>query len=182
MTKFRALPGALATGTLLLAFTLSVYATVTENDIVGSQSKVDGSCVAPLPVFNGQNCTYNDTNPWMLPNLFWLGPISTAGYYEVGQSPFALDPSNVPTMTPPLPVIGDNKIEVPFLTNSIVTIDDNDTPCDTNDVIGARFILGAATRAFAGGPGTWGEETWGDGEIVYEFGMDPAPPRDRRCG
>jgi hypothetical protein len=73
-------------------------------------------------------------------------------------------------------VIGDNKIAVEFLTNSIVTIDDNDTPCDTNDVIGARFILGAATRAFAGGPGTWGEETWGDGEIVYEFGMDPAPP------
>ncbi|MDH3511066.1 MAG: cadherin-like domain-containing protein [Gammaproteobacteria bacterium] len=161
MTKFRVLLGALTTGTLILAFTQSVYAASSENDITGSTSPVDGACVAPLPFFNGEDCSYNESNPTTF-GTFWLGPISTAGYYPVGQSPFALGGNTDDT-----PVIGDGKFPVPLLPGSIITIDDNDTVCDLDDEISGSISLGAATRAFAGGPGTQGEETWGDGDIVF---------------
>jgi hypothetical protein len=161
MTKFRALLGALTTGTLILAFTQSVYAASSENDITGSTSPVDGACVAPLPFFNGEDCSYNESNPTTF-GTFWLGPISTAGYYPVGQSPFALGGNTDDT-----PVIGDGKFPVPIIAGSTITIEDNDTVCDLDDEISGSISLGAATRAFAGGPGTQGEETWGDGDIVF---------------
>lgn len=172
MTKFCALPGALAIATLILAFTQTVNAASTENDITGSTTPVEGACVAPLPFFNGQDCSYNATNPTTF-GLFWLGPVSTSGYYAVGQSPFAQGTVEDP------PVVGDNKIEVPFLAGSIITINDNDTPCDADDTIAGSISLGAATRAFAGGPGTRGEETWGDGDIIFaipETTVDAATP------
>ena len=77
MTKFRALLGALATGTLILAITQPVYAATSENDITGSQTPVDGACVAPLPFFNGQDCSYNESNPTTF-GTFWLGPVAKA--------------------------------------------------------------------------------------------------------
>jgi hypothetical protein len=103
-----------------------------------------------------------------------LGPVATGGYYQVGQSPFAVNGNTDST-----PVIGDNKYSVPLLPTSVITIDDNDTPCDTDDVISGSISLGAATRAFAGGPGEQGEETWGDGDIVFSI---PAATVDSATG
>ena len=165
MTKFRALPGALATGTLILAFTQSVYAASSEIDLTGTQSVVDGACVAPLPFFNGEDCSYDASNPTTFGN-HWLGPVVINGYYVVGQSPFALGSSTDPDS---VPVVGDNKYAVPFLSGSIITIDDNDTVCDADDVISGTISLGAATHAFDGGQGALGEETWGDGDIVFQI-------------
>ena len=172
MTKFRALLGALATGTLILAFTHTVYAASTENDLTGSQSVVDGACVAPLPFFNGQDCSYNETNPTSFAN-HWMGPTATSGYYQVGQSPFALGTVD------DTPVVGDNKYAVPYLAGSIITIEDNNTACDGDDEISGTISLGAATRAFAGGPGEQGEESWGDGDIIFPLpaqAVDAATP------
>jgi hypothetical protein len=131
-----------------------------EIDITGTQSVVDGACLAPLPFFNGEDCSYNESNPTTF-GTHWLGPVATGGYYQVGQSPFALG------STSDTPQIGDNKYAVPLLPGSFIRIEDNGTACDTDDQISGSISLGAATRAFAGGPGTWGEETWGDGDIVF---------------
>ena len=178
MTKFRAVLGALTAGTLVLALLQPVYAVSTENELVGTQSPVDGACVAPLPFFNGQDCSYNETNPTTF-GTFWLGPVSTSGYYPVGQSPFALGGNTDDT-----PVVGDGKISVAFQTGSIITINDNDTPCDLDDVISGSIVLSATTRAFAGGPGEQGEESWGDGDIIYpipETTVDSATPNGSGC-
>jgi hypothetical protein len=159
-------------GTLSFTGSVPPPTGTTEIDIFGTQTPVDGACIAPLPFFNGEDCSYNESNPTTF-GLFWLGPVSTAGYYPVGQSPFALG------TTDDTPVIGDNKFAVPFLPGSIITIDNNNTPCDLDDTISGSISLGAATRAFAGGPGTQGEETWGDGDIVFpipETTVDAATP------
>jgi hypothetical protein len=67
----------------------ATVATETNIAITGSQSPVDGACVAPLPFFNGQDCSYNASNPTTFGTV-WMGPVATGGYYQVGQSPFAL--------------------------------------------------------------------------------------------
>jgi hypothetical protein len=48
-----------------------------------------------------------------------------------------------------------------------MTIDDKGTPCDADDTLAATIAYGAATRNFPGGPGTQGEESWGDGDLSF---------------
>ena len=141
----------------------ATVATETNIAITGSQSPVDGACIATSPIFNQQDCSYNASNPTTFGTV-WMGPVATGGYYQVGQSPFALGGNMDDT-----PVVGDNKYAVPLLPSSTITINDKDTPCDIDDVISGSIALGTATRAFAGGPGEQGEETWSDGDIVFSI-------------
>ena len=128
------------------------------------QSKVDNTCLGALPGATGEDCTYNQSDPTG-GTFAWLGPIHAAGYYAVGNSPFAnAIPGSFPL--PAAPVPDPEKIELP-VTGSLTIDLDNGSQCDGDDTVAGRFALPAATRTFGGGPGTSAEETWGDNTIVY---------------
>jgi hypothetical protein len=144
-----------------------------ENDIVGTQSKVDGACVAPIPVFSGADCSYNESNPTTFGSV-WQGPSASASYYHIGESPFAQ--CNCEDDVPAYP--DSVKVEL-ALTGTMTIADMNDGICDTTDTIAGTISVEAGTRAFAGGPGEQGEETWGAGDVVFpipETTVDSATP------
>jgi hypothetical protein len=149
----------------LLALSVVVNATEIINDVTGNQSAVDAACVAPIPFFNGEDCSYNETDPTGFapgPGV-WAGPTVAAWYYLPGQSPGVDSP----------PSAGDPADEL-SLTGTI-TIDDKDSVDCADDTITGEVILGAGTRAFGGGQGAFGEESWGDGDIKFpwaETGVD----------
>ena len=92
-----------------------------------------------------------------------------AAYYAVGH--VALGQERPPCLGDrrqyPGDPVGDPKYNVPL--RGTVTVDDKGTPCDADDTLAADIAYGAATRNFAGGPGTRGEETWGDGDLGFEL-------------
>ena len=144
-------------GILLLSLQLSsVYAL--HNNITGEQALVDAACVAPIPFFNGEDCSYNASDPTGFapgPGV-WAGPTAAAHYYLPGQAPGVDNP----------PSAGDpGKANLPL--TGTIDIEDNGTPCDADDTIGGELILGAGTRAFDGGQGARGEESWGDSDIKF---------------
>ena len=163
MTRFRALHGALACGALSLATGTTLQAAVTDYviDPGATQSRVDNACVGAIPGATGEDCTYNQNFGGLIP---WRGPIHAAGYYATGNSPFANDPTASPLPVAPVP--DPNKVEL-AVTGTLQIDDVNGTACDADDTIAGRFELAAGTRTFSGGPGTNGEESWGDNTIVY---------------
>lgn len=163
MTEIRARIVAQAIGFLMLAMGATAHAVEANIDITsGAQSLVDGACVAPIPFFNGLDCSYNSTNPTGSVITGWQGPLTGASYYAVGDSPYVqVGVGTAPTDGDPL------KAELPV--TGTIDIEDNGTPCDADDTIAGNIILGAGTRAFAGGPGENGEETWGAGDIQFPF-------------
>ena len=63
MTKLRALFGALASVFLILIFGTATHAGESNYTLTGTQSKVDGACVAALPRFAQSDCSYDASNP-----------------------------------------------------------------------------------------------------------------------
>jgi hypothetical protein len=148
----------------------AVQAVETINDITGVHSNVDGGCVGPTPVFSGIDCSYDASSP-VIGGLPWTGPGFAAGYYPTGSSPFDVGGLG----TEPAP--GDGKLAPPV--SGTVTIEDNGAACDTDDTIAVQIDLDAGTRAFSGGPGTRGEESWGTGDVSYTIpatAVDSATP------
>jgi hypothetical protein len=134
-----------------------------------------------------QDCTYNEVHPFVA-SVTWGGPIFSAGYYPVGSSPFETgtstpecdDRNNMPVI--PCPQPGDAKAD--FGITGTVTIDDLGTPCDADDTITATIALDAATRAATGGGEGRLEETWGDGDVVFNMAattVSTATPNGGGC-
>jgi len=148
---------------LMLVLGAGAHATQSNIDITtGSQAKTDSACITPIPFFNGLDCSYNESDPTGFapgPGK-WQGPTATASYYLVGDSPFVI--SGVGTA----PVPGD-PLKAELAITGTLNIEDNGTPCTADDTIGGELILGAGTRAFDGGQGALGEESWGDGDIKF---------------
>jgi hypothetical protein len=148
---------------VVLTFAGLNHATMAAESIIavtGSQSTTDGACVAPIPFFTTLDCSYNMSNPDGFLVTGWQGPTVGAGYYAVGSSPGV--------GTAPAP--DDGKYAIPLLAGSVIKIDDmGDSDC-SNDTIEGNIILSEGVRAFAGGPGERGEETWSDGDIAFPFG------------
>jgi len=161
MIDFRARIGIYATSFFILA--LSATANATQSNITilnGKQSLVDGGCVSAIPVANSLDCSYDASDPTGQGFNGWQGPTNAASYYQVGGSPYAQG------MIGDSPVPGDPlKAQLDF--TGTIDIEDNGTPCTIDDTIAGEIILAAGTRAFAGGPGQNGEETWGDGDIRF---------------
>ena len=164
MIKLRAFLGALVCVTLSMLFAGATYAgTATYTINAGSsQSNVDNACVGAIPVATGEDCTYNQSDPADQSTVIWIGPVWGAGYYRPGDSPFEKNPFGLPQPPKPDP---DNASLI--ITGSLVIEDINDATCDGDDTVSGRFELEAGTRAFAGAPGQWAEETWGDDTIVF---------------
>jgi hypothetical protein len=149
---------ALAAAAIVVTAGPAANAVETVFDITGAHSNVDGGCVGPTPVFSGIDCSYDASSP-VIGGLPWAGPGFAAGYYATGTSPF------VAVGLGTEPAVGDGKFG-PAVSGT-VTVEDNGTPCDTDDTIAVSIALDAATRAFSGGPGTRGEESWADGGVAY---------------
>jgi len=170
MTEFRARIGVQAIGFLTLGFlTLALgvgaHATVTSIDITsGSQAKTDSACVAPIPFFNTLDCSYNESDPTGFAPDVWQGPTGgSAVYYLDGDSPFKQTGD-----TTVAPEEGD-PLSVELAITGTINIEDNGTPCTADDTIGGELILQAGTRAFDGGQGALGEESWGDDDIKFPW-------------
>jgi len=161
--------------------TVGILDSIPEGDLFiditsGSQATTDSACVAPVPFFNGEDCSYNNSNPTGFappppdpPDIaFWAGPTAAAHYYAPGDAPGVDNP----------PSAGDpGKTELPI--TGTIAIKYNGTPCTADDTIGGELILGAGTRAFDGGQGAVGEESWGDGDIRFPW---PATTVDSAAG
>ncbi len=165
MTSTRALIGALAAGSLALALAGTASA---QNNIAltGTTSQVDFACLGLLVVVGNPDCSFDGLNITPIPPANRSGPIAAAASYQVGSSPWDRNggPGDVgPVYGDP---VGDPKYTVPLF-NSTMTIDDKGTPCDADDTLAASIAYGAATRNYPGGPGTQGEETWGDGDLSF---------------
>ena len=164
MTRIRTLLGALAAGTLGVILATGVNAQTT-NTITGTSSQVDFGCLGLLQVVSmpPSLCQYDAMR--FPPGIFGgpesNGPVQIAGYYAVGNSPW--DNNGAPGDVGG--TVGDGKYELPL--SGSITFDDKGTPCDADDTLAGTVSYGAATRNFAGGPGTQGEETWGDGDLSF---------------
>ena len=180
MTRTRALLGALAVGSLSLGLATGASAQAV-NTITGTNSQVDAGCLGLLQVVGNPRCQYDDQAfpPGIFPGAGdSTGPIAVGSYYAVGSSPW--DDNGGPGDVGG--TIGDGKYEAPLI--GTVTIDDKGTPCDADDTITADIGYGAATRNFAGGPGTQGEETWGDGDLSFQLAetvVSSATPNGGGC-
>ncbi|MGI9344159.1 MAG: Ig-like domain-containing protein [Gammaproteobacteria bacterium] len=178
MTKLRAFYGALACGAASLCVVGTASAAVNdyrinEDPAESFQSNVDNACVAALPGVTGEDCTYNRSNPVSVPLGTWVGPVRGGGYYQTGNSPFVTLPLEPGGQLAPAPV--PDPANTRLTLSGTLSIDDvDDIECNGNDTVEARIELPAGTRSFAGGPGTWAEETWGDNTIAYVLG--PAVP------
>jgi len=162
MTASRGLLAAVTAGSLALGLSGNASAQAV-NNITGNSSETDTGCLGLLQVVGNPRCQF-DGEPFSpaFPGAGSNGPVGVAGYYQVGQSPWDVN------MAPDAnvgPAVGDGKYEPPLL--GTVTINNQGTFCDADDTIAAEIGYGAATRAFAGGPGTRGEETWGDGDLSF---------------
>lgn len=166
MSPTRALIGALATGSLALALTGTASAQ-NQNDITGVNSQVDVSCLGLLAVVGNPECTFDALQIGFGVATSTSGPIAGAAYYVVGTSPW--DRNGAPADIGPIfgDTVGDPKHNLPL--SGTVDIDDQGTFCDADDTLAATIIYGAATRNYAGGPGTRGEETWDDGDLSFEL-------------
>ncbi|MGI9344069.1 MAG: hypothetical protein ACR2QV_14630 [Gammaproteobacteria bacterium] len=162
-------PGSFIGGTLSLSGSSATALNYTI-DPGSFQSRVDNACVGALPAITLEDCTYNRTNPSGVTiagqPLAWLGPVYSAGYYAVGGSPFLTLPRQPGGQLALAPVPDPNKAQL-AVTGTLALDDVNDTACDGDDTIEGRFTLAPGTRTFFGGPGTWGEETWGANTITY---------------
>lgn len=172
MTKLRAFYGALACGAVSLTIGVAAQADTSNFTIqTGSkQSRVDNACVGALPGVTLEDCTYNRSNPSdgsISGNpIPWVGPVYGAGYYPTGSSPFLTLPPESGGQLALAPVPDPNKVGLD-VTGTLILDDINGTECDGDDTLEGRFTLAPGTRTFAGGPGTWGEETWGADTINY---------------
>ncbi len=169
MTTLRAFHRALVCGAFFLAIAGTVNADVANYtiDAGSSQSNVDNACVGALPGATGEDCTYNQTDQLLSAQDSWntnkwVGPVYGSGYYRSGDSPFQKNPGTLPQAAKP-----DADTAELTISGSLVIDDQNGTTCDGDDTISGRFELEAGTRTFSGGPGTWGEETWGADTVVY---------------
>lgn len=125
--------------------------------VTGNHSSVENACVAPIPAILGFDCSYDASNPTLAGFLGWAGPRFSVGYYPIGSSP---GPFGTPT-------VGDGKLAPPILAGSTVTINDGGTRCDGDDTLALSLSFGAAARNFTFGPGTRGEESWADGDLIF---------------
>ena len=148
---------------LTLVLGAAAHAANTTNEIDGTQAELDGACVAPIPFFNALDCSYDASDPTGFGADGWQGPTPAAWYYLPGTSP---GPDN-----PPAAGDGDpNKTQLP-ITGEIYIDDQNTLDC-SDDTIAGNVSLGAGVRAFSGGQGAYGEESWGDGDIVFSWTAD----------
>ncbi|HJP39664.1 MAG TPA: hypothetical protein QF499_11140 [Gammaproteobacteria bacterium] len=173
MTKICAFQHALACGALSLVLGGTVYAGVANYTIDpgSSQSNVDNACVGALLGIVGTDCTYNRSYdsisgpPPALGPAFWVGPVWGASYYKDSLSPFQLNPGAVPLPEPSRPDPNNTALAI---SGSLVIDDTVSGNCEAADIlISGRFELEGGTRTFTGGPGTWAEETWSSGTIIY---------------
>lgn len=166
MTTLRAFHRALVGGALFLAIAGTVDADIANYTIdAGSkQSRVDNSCVGALPGAVGVDCTYNRSDNGSVGEANWIGPVTAAGYYKGDNSPFKQNPDAQPLPRAPIPDLFNAELAI---TGSLIIDDKNGSKCDGDDTIFGRFELEAGTRTFQGGPGTYAEEIWGTGTIVY---------------
>jgi hypothetical protein len=155
--------------TLLISIFCSSEASEVIYNISGNHSNAENACIAPIPALFGFDCSYDASDPTGFAFLGWIGPSFSVGYYPIGSSP-GVNGS---------PVAGDGKIAVPLMAGSTVTINDTNTPCDADDTIAATWIFGAAVRNFTFGPGTRGEESWADSDLLFQLAattVDSATP------
>lgn len=166
MTRTRALIGALATGSLALGMAGTASA---QNDIAvtGVVSELDVACLGLLAIVGNPECTFDALQIGIGVAVNISGPIGAATYYVVGTSPWDRNggPGDVGGVIGD--PAGDPKYNTPL--SGTVTIDNKGTPCDADDTLAATIAYGAATRNFSGGPGTQGEETWGDGDLSFQL-------------
>ncbi len=97
--KFLIAAGVFASGFLL--FLLQAQAA----PIDGSQSKVENSCISPIPHFVQQDCSYDGSHPVRhigfadLDNK-WIGPLDGASYYNTGEAALPCVPGPEDTAPP----------------------------------------------------------------------------------
>jgi hypothetical protein len=144
-------------------FCLNAAAVESIYSVSGSHSSVENACVGPIPLFIGLDCSYDASNPTLFPVAGWAGPRFSVGYYPIGSSPGPFG----------TPAVNDGKLSPEIMASSSITINDNGTFCDLDDTIAINLIFAAAARNFTAGPGARGEESWGDGDLMFQISPTP---------
>lgn len=149
--------------------------TITADPAVSYQSETDGAAWAFLEAVLGEVNTYDGEALFV--GGTWVGPTNWAGYYAVGDSPWARAGSGPDGSIGP--VVGDGKLEVPLTGNLSIDRGVDGVFCDpatNDDVISGTITVGATVRAFSGGLGVRAEEEWSslilaldaaDGEVDF---------------
>lgn len=165
----------------VLALTMQVSADTTTQAISGVQSAQENGCVDAIGIFTANDCSYNGVNRWwpivtgydpdpstlteedVTPPIqitayiadradrFWIGPLANQMYYNTGDSPISNGTS---------PAVGDNKAELGL--SGQISIDNQDTPDGSDDLISGVIVIAAGTRNVLTGQGDDSrvEESW----------------------